>query len=193
MTANVPAYPVTFEVDYPGDPGRFSILIRWLLAAPHWIVGGILTELAQVLAFFALFTILFTKRYPEGMFRLVVGAYRWQYSVMVYAFFQPRPYPPFSLNAGVYPHLRYDVERLDEYNRWLPLVKWLLALPHYLVLAFLGFVGVFVGIIAVLAVLVTGAFPRWAFDFLVGLNRWGARVTAYLLLQVDLYPPFSMR
>jgi hypothetical protein len=187
------AYPVTFEVDYPDDPGQFSILIRWILAIPQMIVASILTRLAEVLAFFALFTILFTKRYPEGMFRLVVGAYRWQYNVTVYALFHPRPYPPFSMDAGTYPPFRYDVVRRDEYNRWLPLVKWLLAVPHYIVLVFLGFIGMFVGLIAVVAVVFSGTFPRWAFEYLVGLGRWSARVTAYaMLLQVDEYPPFSM-
>ncbi len=195
MTASAPiqpAYPVVFNVEYPEDPGRFSILIRWLLAIPQSIVASILTRLAQVLTFFAFFVILFTKRFPEGMFRLIVGAYRWQYNVTVYALFQPHPYPPFSMDAGAYPHFQYDVIRREEYNRWLPLVKWLLAIPHYIVLAFLAFVGVFVGFIAVILVVLTGRFPRWAFDYLVGLGRWSARVTAYVMLQVDAYPPFSM-
>jgi Domain of unknown function (DUF4389) len=192
MTAPSTAYPVLFEIDYPENPGRLSILVRWILAIPQFIVASILARLAQLLAFFALFTILFTKRYPEGMFRLVVGAYRWQYNVTIYALIHPSPYPPFSMDAGVYPHFRYDVTRSDEYNRWLPLVKWLLAIPHYIVLTFLGLLAIVVGVYSVLAVVFTGTFPRGAFDYLVGFGRWAARVTAYLLLQVDQYPPFSM-
>lgn len=192
-TQSASAYPAVYEVDYPDDPGRFSILIRWLLALPQWIVASLLTQFAQVLAFFAFFTILFTTRYPEGMFRLVVGAYRWQYNVSVYALFHPKPYPPFSFDDGAYPHFRYDVIRQEQYNRWLPLVKWLLAIPHYIAVAFLGFIAVPVAVIAVVAVVITGTFPRWAFDYLVGVGRWSARVTAYLLLQVDAYPPFSLR
>jgi hypothetical protein len=186
-------YPVTFEIAYPEDPGRFSILVRWLLALPQMIAASILTSFAELLAFFALFTIMFTERYPESMFRLVVGAYRWNYNVTVYTLFYPKPYPPFSFDDGAYPHLRYDVVRQERYSRFMPLLKWLLAIPHYVALMLLGIVGVCVGLIAVVAVVITGRFPRWAFDYLVGVGRWSARVTAYLLLQVDVYPPFSLR
>jgi len=194
VTTTTPsAYPVTFEVAYPEDPGRFSILIRWLLAIPHLVIVSILGNLSQVLALLAFFVILFTKRYPEGMFRLVVGVYRWQYNVNVYMLFHPQPYPPFSFDAGVYPHFQFDVIRQAEYRRWMPLVKWLLAVPHYIVIVFLAVVAIPVGLIAVIAVVFTGTFPRWAFDFLVGVGRWCSRVSAYVLLLVDQYPPFSMR
>jgi hypothetical protein len=193
MSAPSTSYPVVFDVDYPSDPGQFSILIRWILAIPQLIVASILTQLASILAFFAVFTILFTKRYPEGMYRLVVGAYRWQYNVTVYMLFHPHPYPPFAMEAGTYPPFRYDVVRREEYNRWLPLVKWLLAIPHYIVLAFLCILAVPIAVIAIVVVVFTGAFPRWAFEYLVGTGRWAARVTAYArLMQVDQYPPFSM-
>lgn len=187
------AYPVTFEIAYPDDPGRFSILIRWLLAIPHFIIVAILGSLAEILAFLAFFVILFTRSFPAGMFRLVVGVYRWEYNVSAYALFHATPYPPFSFEDGIYPHVRYDVVRQDEYKRWLPLVKWLLAIPHYIVLMLLGLAGCVVGLIAAITVVFTRRFPRWAFDYLVGVGRWSARVNAYLLLQVDAYPPFALR
>lgn len=188
-----PTYPVTYEVSYPDDPGRFSILIRWLLAIPHLLIVTVLVYFAALLGFLAFFAILFTRSYPEGMFRLVVGIYRWQYNVNTYIYFHPSPYPPYSMDDGEYAHLRYEVMRQDQYNRWLPLVKWLLAVPHYVALTCLGFVAIFVGLSAAIAVVATRTFPRWAFDYLVGVGRWSARVNAYLLLQVDAYPPFSLR
>ncbi|HEX6116566.1 MAG TPA: DUF4389 domain-containing protein [Solirubrobacterales bacterium] len=84
------------------------------------------------------------------------------------------------------------IVRQEEYNRWLPLVKWLLAIPHYFVLAFLGIGAAVVLIIAFFAVLFTGSWPRGMFDYVVGVQRWVFRVNAYVLLMVDEYPPFGL-
>jgi hypothetical protein len=85
-----------------------------------------------------------------------------------------------------------EVAYPPELNRWLPLVKWLLAVPHYIVLWFLAIAAFFVGIFAFFAVLFTGRWPRGAFDFLVGVIRWAYRVVAYVHLMVDPYPPFTL-
>ncbi len=186
-------YPVRFEVAYPEETGRWLILARWLLGVPQLLVAELMQSLAQLLAFFAFWVILFTGKYPESLFRLVVGATRWIYNVYCYVLFHDGPYPPFSFDDGVYPHMAYDVQPQEQYNRWLPLVKWLLAIPHFIVLMVLGIVAVVVWLFSAVSVVVTGRFPRGAFDFLVGVGRWGARVNAYLLLQVDRYPPFSLQ
>lgn len=188
-----PAYPVRFEVAYPEITNRWMILVRWILAIPQLLVVEVLTSLAQLLAFLAFFVILFTKQYPEPLFRLVVGANRWGYNVMAYVLFHDSPYPPFSFEDGQYAHVSYDVERADEYHRWLPLVKWLLAIPHFIVLALLGFLGMLMWLYAAVVVVATGTFPRGVFDYLVGVGRWSARVSAYVYLQVDQYPPFSFK
>jgi uncharacterized protein DUF4389 len=192
MTAQIAAYPVRFEVPYPEDAGRLRILVRWFLAIPQILVAEVLGDLAALLAFFAFWLILFTKRYPEPLFNLVVGATRWQYNVTAYVLMHDKPYPPFSFDDGVYPDLSYNVIRQDEYNRWLPLVKWLLLVPHYITLALLGIAAAFVWLYAAIIVVITGQFPRGPFNFLLGVGRWSARVTAYFLLQTDRYPPFSM-
>ena len=192
MAAAPTTYPVRFEVAYPEHSSRGLILVRWLLAIPQLVIASLLSDLAQVLAFLAFWVILFTGRYPESMFRLVVGATRWQYNVYAYALFHDGPYPPFSFDDGAYPHLRYDVARQERYSRWLPLVKWLLVLPHLIVLVVLVVIGFFAWLVAVVAVVVTGRFPRGIFDYLVGVGRWCARVSAYVLLETDRYPPFSM-
>jgi len=192
MTTETAAYPVRFELAYPEDCGRLRILIRWILGIPQLFVANVLDDFANLLAFFAFWTILFTKRYPESLFRLVVGATRWQYNVSAYILMHDGPYPPFSFDDGAYPHLSYDVVRQDEYNRWLPLVKWILVIPHLLVLALLGFAGIFVWLYAAIVVVFTGRFPTGPFNYLAGVARWAARVTAYFLLLTDRYPPFSM-
>jgi uncharacterized protein DUF4389 len=94
--------------------------------------------------------------------------------------------PPSDYPANV------EIEYPTELNRWLPLVKWLLAFPHYIALFFVGIAAFFVVIWAFFAVLFTGRYPRGAFDFLVGTLRWGFRVAAYVHLMVDAYPPFSL-
>jgi Domain of unknown function (DUF4389) len=89
--------------------------------------------------------------------------------------------------------LTLDIDRQDEYSRWLPLVKWLLVIPHLFVLIFVAIGAAFVVLFSFFAVIITGRFPRGAFDYLVGAYRWGVRVNAYALLMVDPYPPFSLQ
>src|SRR5215212_10508507 len=113
------------------------------------------------------------------------------------------PYGPHAVHESVavpdpsgppspeYP-VRFEVAYPAELNRWLPLVKWLLAVPHYIVLAFVAFGAFFVAIFGFFAVLFTGRWPRGAFDYMVGTFRWAYRVIAYFHLMTDAYPPFSM-
>jgi hypothetical protein len=102
--------------------------------------------------------------------------------------FQSSPSGPPSPDYPV----SFEVDYPEELNRWLPLVKWLLVIPHYFVLIFLGIGAFFVIVFAWFAVLFTGRYPRGAFDYLVGVQRWAYRVTAYHLLMTDAYPPFSL-
>ena len=194
MAAGQPAgaYPVWVDVAYPESPQRWMILIRWVLAIPHLIIISVLENVAFVFAVIAFFAILFTGRYPKGLADLVEGWLRWSNNTYAYMLYLDR-YPPFSWDDGDYPAVTTRVERPAEYQRWLPLVKWLLAIPHLIVLFALQFIALFVAIWLVVGVLVTGQYPRPAFDFLVGVMRWGTRVTAYLFLLVDDYPPFSLR
>lgn len=190
--AAIADYPVRFEVLYPEGGNRFLILIRWLLAIPHFIVLMFLGLLASVVGFIAWFAILFTGRYPEGMFRFVVGVQRWSNNVTAYMLFHDG-YPPFSMDDGAYPPMLYGVERQDTYSRLLIFVKWLLVIPHLIILYVLAILAELVFLVMVVAVLVTGRYPRGMFDFLVGVGRWSARTNAYAGLLTDKYPPFSMR
>ena len=185
-------YPVRFEVLYPEGGNRFLILVRWLLAIPHLIVLYFLGIISAIVTFLAWFAILFTGRYPEGMFRFYVGVQRWNMNVTAYVLFHDA-YPPFSMEERAYPPMLFDVERQERYSRLLIFVKWLLVIPHILILAVLIFLAELAGLVMVIAVLATGRYPRGIFDFLVGVGRWSARVNAYAYLLTDRYPPFSLR
>ncbi len=199
------------------DPGlsRWLWLVKWLLAIPHFVVLFFLWLAFVVLTVVAFFAILFTGRYPRGIFDFNVGVLRWTWRVVFYSYgaLGTDRYPPFTLGeAPDYPatlELAYP-ERL---SRGLVLVKWwLLAIPHYIVVGvFLGgghaaaeatdwvwVVGFEAGLIgtlvffAAVALLFTTRYPRGIFDFVLGLDRWVARVAVYAGLMTDSYPPFRL-
>lgn len=209
---NTTTYPV--HVDAHLDPRltRWQWLFKWLLAIPHYVVLAFLWAAFVVLSFVAFFAILFTGRYPRGIFDFNVGVLRWTWRVTYYAYgaLGTDRYPPFTLSEDPdYPaHLEIDYP--EHLSRGLVLVKWwLLALPHYLVLALflggagyaasdadaavysVGLIGVLV-IVAAVVLLFTGRYPQPVFDLVVGLNRWVLRVAAYAALMTDAYPPFRL-
>jgi hypothetical protein len=185
-------YPLRFDIEYPEQLSRWLIFVKWLLAIPHFLILYALTTVADVITFIAFFAILFTGRYPRGLFDFVVNIYRWNENVFAYYALFRDEYPPFSWEAGKYP-VTFEVDYPEGLSRWLIFVKWLLAIPHIIVLAFLYVAALVVWVIVWFAILFTGRFPRGLFDFLVGVNRWGLRVTAYTVLLRDDYPPFSLR
>ena len=191
MEAN-PGYPATYDVAYPEKLSRLLIFVKWLLVIPHVVVLYLLLLALYVVNVIAWFSILFTKRYPEGLFKFSVGVLRWNLNVNAYSGLMRDEYPPFSMDAGQYA-VAFDVAYPGELSRWLIFVKWLLAIPHFIVLLFLGLAALVVEIIAWFAILFTGQYPRGLFDFAVGVNRWSARVNAYVLLFTDVYPPFSTK
>lgn len=189
--AGAPGYPLRYDVQYPEELSRWLIFVKWLLAIPHFIILYALGAAAEVIGLIAFFAILFTKRYPRGLFDFVVNVNRWNANVGAYAGLFRDEYPPFSWEPGKYA-VTYEVDYPEGLNRWLPLIKWLLAVPHYIVLLFL-FIGAFVAwVIAWFAILFTKRFPRGLFGFIVGVTRWQYRVNAYTGLLRDEYPPFSL-
>ena len=189
--AAAPGYPLRYDVDYPEELSRWLIFVKWLLAIPHTIILWALGVASGVIGFIAFFAILFTKRYPRGLFEFVVNVNRWSANVLAYTGLFRDEYPPFSWEPGQYA-VTYEVDYPEELNRWLPLIKWLLAIPHFIVLLFLFIAAAVVGFIAWFAILFTKRYPRGLFDFVVGVNRWNLRVNAYTSLLRDEYPPFSL-
>ena len=192
MATEAPTYPFRYDVEYPEELSRLLIFVKWLLAIPHFFILYALSAVSSIITVIAFFAILFTKRYPRGLFDFVVNINRWNANVMAYVGLFRDEYPPFSWEAGEYV-VTFEVDYPEELNRWLPLVKWLLAIPHIIVLGLL-FIAAFVAwVVAWFAILITGRFPRGLFDFLVGIHRWNYRVNLYTNLMRDEYPPFSLR
>ena len=191
MSAVESTYPLVFDVEYPERLSRWLIFVKWLLIIPHLIILYALIAVAEIITVIAWFAILFTGRYPKGMFDFVVGIYRWQHNVTAYIVLLRDDYPPFSLSAGQYP-VTYDVEYPERLSRLLIFFKWLLVIPNLIVLVFVGIAYYVTLIIAWFAILFTGRYPEGLFRFAVGTIRWAARVNAYMLLLRDEYPPFSL-
>lgn len=202
-------YPVLVQGELDPGVSRGLWLVKWLLAIPHYIVLAFLWMATVLLTIVAFFAILFTGRYPRGIFDFNVGVLRWSWRVAFYSFsvLGTDRYPPFTLADVDYP-ARFDVDYPEHLSHGLVLVKsWLLAIPHYLVLAVLigdwGWMadnswayglslnGVLV-LIAAVALLFTGRYPRDIFGIVLGINRWALRVAAYVLLMRDEYPPFRL-
>jgi hypothetical protein len=189
-----PEYPVRFDVEYPDRLSRWKIFVKWLFAIPHLIIIYLLGIVNSVMIFIAFFAVLFTKKWPRGMFDFSVQIQRWTANVLAYFLVLLRDeYPPFSGDAGEYP-VTLEIDYDDNLSRWQIFVKWLLAIPHLIVLVFLAIVVYVVVIIAFFAILFTARYPRWLFDFVVGTYRWYMRVNAYAVwFMTDRYPPFSLK
>jgi len=197
-------YPARLDVDYQQRLGRWSTLFRIILIIPIAIIatilvgasgsGGVNTGagIAGALFIVTLLMILFRQRYPRWWFDFIYALNRFTTRVTIYLFAITDRYPSTEDEQNVHLELDYpDVKR--DLNRWLPLVKWLLAVPHYIVLAFLYVAMVFVVVIGWVATVIMGRYPRPLFDFVVGVLRWTLRVYAYaFLLVTDRYPPFSL-
>ena len=190
--APTPGAPTQFDVEYPDELSRLLIFVKWLLAIPHFIILYALSAVLSVITLIAFFAILFTTRYPEGLFKIAVGIMRWQANAYAYIFLLRDEYPPFSWDAGQYP-VTLEVEYPDTLNRWAPLYKWLLAIPNIIVCYILTIVALLLIYIVFFAILFTGKFPRGMFDFVVGIMRWWLRLLAYTNLMRDEYPPFSTK
>lgn len=185
-------FPISLDVAYTESLSRWLPLVKWLLAIPHLVIVYILGYVFNLLLFIATFIVLFTATYPRGMFDFMVGIRRWQANTYAYIGLLRDEYPPFSMDAGQYP-VAYSVEYPEKVNRFSPLYQWLLAIPHFIIVALLAIVAVVVTIIAFFAILFTRTYPRGMFDFVVGVSRWSERATLYAAFMTNEYPPFSLK
>jgi hypothetical protein len=184
-------YPVRFDIEHPAQLNRFLPLIKWLLVIPQLIILYVLLLVVYVIWIIAFLAILFTKKFPQGLFEFTLGVFRWQNNVWAYSFLMRDEYPPFSWDEGIYP-VTFQVDYPEELNRWLPLIKWLLLFPHFIILAVLWIVASVVWFISIFIILFTAGYPEGLFKFMVGVLRWTNRVNCYYYLMRDEYPPFSL-
>lgn len=212
MVTQPEPYPARLDIEYPERLDRFTTVFRLIWAIPILIVLGLLTATGNEtvvtetgeemrrsgggitggLFLATMLMIVFRLRYPRWWFDFARELTRFGTRVGAYLALLTDRYPSTVEEQSVHLEIDYpDVER--DLNRWLPLVKWLLAIPHYIVLAVLVVGAVLVVVVAWFAILFTGRYPRGLFDYVVGVGRWGLRVQAYaFLLVTDRYPPFSL-
>ena len=204
MVQEQEAYPVSLKGELTVPPARGWWLLKWLLAIPHYpcLIGlWVAFIVVCVISFFA---IVFTGKHPKRLFNFKVGVLRWSWRVGFYWYeaLGTDKYPPFTLKSvGDYP-ADLEIEYPERLSRGLVWVKWwLLAIPHYIVTAFLqggggqhGNVGLifWLAFFAGIVLLFTGKYPKEIFKLVVGMNRWGYRVAAYVALMTDKYPPFRL-
>ncbi|HLJ59667.1 MAG TPA: DUF4389 domain-containing protein [bacterium] len=202
MVDNSPGFPATLEVDYPErELNRLTTAFRALTVVPILVIlallsgatGGTKHPVLQSGGLVVLPTVLMLvvrQTYPRWWFDWNLALVRFNIRVSAYVALLRDEYPSTDEDQAVHLAIPYPVAA-HELNRWLPLVKWFLAIPHYIVLVFLFVASGFCVIVAWFAILFTGRYPRPLFDFVVGALRWSLRVTAYaFLLTTDRYPPF---
>ena len=212
-------YPARLEIDYPEKLDRLTTFFRIIWIIPVAIILGLvsgagetvtntvfLNEAGEVirttretvgglaigLSAATALMIIFRQRYPRWWFDFSRELTRFEARVGAYAALLTDRYPSTVEEQSVHLEIDYpDVEQ--DLNRWMPLVKWLLAIPHYIVLIVLWLVALVAIVVAWFAILFTGSYPRSLFDYVVGVARWSLRVHAYaFLLVTDRYPPFSL-
>ena len=201
------AYPLSLSIDYPDRKlNRLTTFFRAFTVIPIAIILGLIS--GAVLSWAAedgrsyqyaatglvllptVLMLLFRQKYPRWWFDWNLALIRFITRVDTYFMLLRDEYPSTDEEQAVHLDIPYPNAK-EELNRWLPLVKWIMAIPHYIVLFFLAIAAWVVTIIAWFAILFTGRYPKDMFDFVVGVFRWSLRVTAYaLLLTTDCYPPF---
>jgi uncharacterized protein DUF4389 len=213
VTKKTEAYPASLTIDYPKKLDRLTTFFRMIWAIPILAILLLLTATGNesfsseagknmsqngggiVLGLFAAtaLMILVQQRYPRWWFDFALELNRFSMRVNAYLFLLTDIYPSTVEKQSVHLDVTYPEVKQD-LNRWMPLVKWLLAIPHYLVLIVLSLGTVCAMLIAWFAILFTGRYPQSLFNFVVGVSRWGLRVNAYaFLLVTDKYPPFSLK
>jgi hypothetical protein len=194
-TAAVHAANINFNADR--SVARWRPLVQWLLAVPHLVVANTLSSLRGLLTLISLASVLFTKRIPRPLFDAIAMTYRYEWRAFSYALALHEEYPPFEFmpaadDDGHAGNTSLTIAYPEQLNRWKPLYKWILAIPHYVMLLALAVASIACVIWGAVTVIVTGAYPEGARRFLVNAYRYCLRVETYVGLLTDEYPPFHL-
>lgn len=215
-----PEFAARLNIDYPEKLDRFTSFFRLIWIIPISIILGLISGAGQTVTNTVFYNeagevlkktqetagglvsglivatallIIFRQVYPRWWFDFSRELARFGARVGAYICLLTDQYPSTVDEQSVHLEIDYPDVKTD-LNRWLPLVKWFLAIPHYIILAFLAVGAVFAVLFAWFGILFTGHYPKGLFDYVVGVGRWGLRVNAYaFLLVTDQYPPFSLR
>ncbi|MCY3557364.1 MAG: DUF4389 domain-containing protein [Chloroflexi bacterium] len=188
MQRDADDYPARLDIEYPQSLDRISTLLRPLFAIPILIL---MNFMSQAIVIPVLLMLVFRQKYPRWWFDFNLELARLSNRVNAYLNLMTDQYPSTDEEQSV--RLDLDYPDAAQLSRWLPLVKWLLAVPHYIVLGFLVFLQFFAVLIAWFAIVFTGAYPRPLFTYMLNVERWLLRVEAYaFLLITDRYPPFRL-
>jgi len=206
------SYPARLIIDRPETLDRISTLLRFLWIIPIGVILALVsgdrttavsisetgerirtsgTSIVFSIGAATALMLLFRQRYPRWWFDFQLALARFSYRVAAYALLLRDEYPSTEDEQAV--HLELDYPDAKQLSSWMPLVKWILAFPHYIVLGVLLVGVIFLVLVAWVAILITGRYPQWIFDYVVGVGRWLLRVEAYAIyLVTDRYPPFSL-
>jgi hypothetical protein len=190
MSAISPSHPIDIEIDYPATLSRISTFFRGILWIPHYIALFVLFVGFFFSTVCAWFAVLFTGRYPEGLWNFGLGVHRWQLRVASYALLQTDRYPPFSLGDDADYPVRLLVDHPDRIHRWrcIPYVPQILAIPAFIVTFVLGILAYIGVIIAWFAILITGHYPRAIFNLVTSALKWSIRAQMFVSLMTEAYP-----
>lgn len=185
-------FPFSLDVDPPQGQNRLSVLLRILYAIPALLFAAVIGLIAGVVTIIAWFAILITGKYPAGMIAFATNSLGVSVRTYGYYYLLTDKYPPFSLEVAAYPIRLHGEGAIEGRNRLTTFFRYIMAIPHLLIVGVLGYVMSVVGFIAWLIALFTGSVPPGLHNFMAGYLRWYARTNAYLLLLTDEYPPFAM-
>ena len=185
-------YPVNLKIEYSEKSNKSTALFRLVLIIPIILILALICSYAEALSIAVALMIIFKEKYPKWWFDWNVGITKFIYRVAAYGLLLRDEYPSTDDEQAIQVDLPYpDVKK--DLNRWKPLVKWILVIPHIIVLIFIFIAVVLCSVFAWFAILFTGRYPKVIFDFVEGFLRWSLRVNAYVfLLTTDEYPPFRL-
>lgn len=192
MAVQTVSYPVQYQIETPDRLSRWLWLFKWLLLIPHLIVLWLLYIGAAVALFIAWIVVIITAKYPRGLFDFILGVHRWYFRVYAYGYHMTDRYPPFSMDEEPQYPVRVYAEYPERSSRLKAFFRWVLLIPHLIVLWALSYVMAVLILVNIIIAIVMGKPNDEVFRIMAGINRWTTRVMLYGALTTDKYPPFSL-